>query len=367
MSAIPSLILLLVLIGTNAFFAASEIAVISANANRMKKMADEGNKRAKLLLQITDEPSDFLSTIQVGVTLSGFLASAVAADNFAVYFDEWLAFLPINKSLLHGIVLVVLNIILSYFTLVLGEITPKRIAMKYPDKLALGVVGVIWGLYKVAKPFIKLVTISTNGILRLLHIKPEDDEEKVTEEEILMMVEAGEETGSIDHNEKDMIENIFEFDDARVSEHIIDIRIVCAVPADMPLSQLLEVAAEEKYSRIPVYDENIDNILGVVHVKDLIQLAADPNRRDTKASELMRPILYVPETIQCSKLLKQFQEQKIHMAVVVDEYGGTEGIVTMEDLLESIVGNIDDEYDDQKDAMPEKKTSQQQKVLHMML
>ena len=172
MSAIPSLILLLVLIGTNAFFAASEIAVISANANRMKKMADEGNKRAKLLLQITDEPSDFLSTIQVGVTLSGFLASAVAADNFAVYFDEWLAFLPINKSLLHGIVLVVLNIILSYFTLVLGEITPKRIAMKYPDKLALGVVGVIWGLYKVAKPFIKLVTISTNGILRCFISSP---------------------------------------------------------------------------------------------------------------------------------------------------------------------------------------------------
>lgn len=367
MSVIPSILLLIVLIGTNAFFAASEIAVISINTNRMKKLAEEGNKKASLLLKITDEPSNFLSTIQVGVTLSGFLASAVAADNFAVYFDEWLAFLPINKSLLHGIVLVILNIVLSYFTLVLGEITPKRVAMKYPDKLALSVVGFIWGLYKVCRPFIKLVAASTNGILRLLHINPEDEEEKVTEEEILMMVEAGGETGSIDQDEKDMIENIFEFDDMRVSEHMTHRTEVCAVPADMPLSQLLEVAAEEKYSRIPVYEENIDNILGVVHVKDLIQLAADPSHRDQKASELMRPILYVPETIHCSKLLKQFQEQKIHIAVVVDEYGGTEGIVTMEDLLESIVGNIDDEYDDQKDALPPKQTSQQQKVLHMML
>ena len=365
MTALPSILLLFALIGVNAFFAASEIAVISINPTRMKKLAEEGNTKAALLLKITDEPSNFLSTIQVGVTLSGFLASTVAADNFAVYFDRWLSFLPINQSLLHGIVLVVLNIILAYFSLVLGEITPKRVAMKYPDQLALRVVGFIWALYKVCRPFIKLVSASTNGILRLLRINPQNEEEKVTEEEILMMVEAGGETGSIDPDEKDMIENIFEFDDMRVSEHMTHRTEVCAVPGDLPLPQLFEVAAREKYSRIPVYEDTIDNILGVVCVKDLLQLAADPARNQQTAAQLMRPILYVPETIHCSKLLKQFREQKTHMAVVVDEYGGTEGIVTMEDLLESIVGSIEDEYDDPKDALPHP-TPQQQRALRCM-
>ena len=238
MTVIPSLLLLFVLIGVNAFFAASEIAVISVNPNRMKKLSEEGNKKATLLLTITDEPANFLSTIQVGVTLSGFLASTVAADNFAVYFDRWLSFLPVNKSLLHGIVLVILNIILAYFSLVLGEITPKRVAMKYPDQLALKVVGFIWGLYKVCRPFIRLVSASTNGILRLLHIDPEDEEEAVTEEEIRLMVEAGEETGTIASDEKDMIEHIFEFDDMRVSEHMTHRTEVCAVEAGVSLPDL---------------------------------------------------------------------------------------------------------------------------------
>ena len=362
MNVIPSLLLLFVLIGVNAFFAASEIAVISVNPNRMKKLSEEGNKKAALLLTITDEPANFLSTIQVGVTLSGFLASTVAADNFAVYFDRWLSFLPVNKSLLHGIVLVILNIILAYFSLVLGEITPKRVAMKYPDQLALKVVGFIWGLYKVCRPFIRLVSASTNGILRLLHIDPEDEEEAVTEEEIRLMVEAGEETGTIASDEKDMIEHIFEFDDMRVSEHMTHRTEVCAVEAGVSLPDLLNVVTEEKYSRIPVYEETIDNILGVINVKDLLPLAADPAQQQKTAKDLMRPILYVPETIHCSKLLKQFQEQRVHMAVVVDEYGGTEGIVTMEDLLESIVGNIEDEYDDQPSS-PHPLRLQQQKVL----
>ena len=323
MNVIPSLLLLFVLIGVNAFFAASEIAVISVNPNRMKKLSEEGNKKATLLLTITDEPANFL---------------------------------------LHGIVLVILNIILAYFSLVLGEITPNRVAMKYPDQLALKVVGFIWGLYKVCRPFIRLVSASTNGILRLLHIDPEDEEEAVTEEEIRLMVEAGEETGTIASDEKDMIEHIFEFDDMRVSEHMTHRTEVCAVEAGASLPDLLNVVTEEKYSRIPVYEETIDNILGVINVKDLLPLAADPAQQQKTAKDLMRPILYVPETIHCSKLLKQFQEQRVHMAVVVDEYGGTEGIVTMEDLLESIVGNIEDEYDDQPSS-PHPPRLQQQKVL----
>ena len=341
MNVIPSLLLLFVLIGVNAFFAASEIAVISVNPNRMKKLSEEGNRKAALLLTITDEPANFLSTIQVGVTLSGFLASTVAADNFAVYFDRWLSFLPVNKSLLHGIVLVILNIILAYFSLVLGEITPKRVAMKYPDQLALKVVGFIWGLYKVCRPFIRLVSASTNGILRLLHIDPEDEEEAVTEEEIRLMVEAGEETGTIASDEKDMIEHIFEFDDMRVSEHMTHRTEVCAVEAGVSLPDLLNVVTEEKYSRIPVYEETIDNILGIINDKDFFRAYVE--RSNFELKEILQDVLFVPPKKRISEMLKDFQKSKTQMAVVTDQFGGTLGIVTVEDIVEELVGEIWDE------------------------
>ena len=349
MSALPSILLLIVLIGSNAFFAMSEIAILSANSNKMKKLAENGNKRAALLLKITDEPSDFLATIQVRVTLSGFLASAVAAENFAGYFDRWLSFLPISPALLHSIVLVLLTILLSYFTLIFGELTPKRIAMKFPDEMALGSVGILWAIYKFCRPFIRLLSASTNGLLRLLRIKPEDDEEKVTEEEILLMVEAGEEKGSIDREEKDFITNLFQFQDQRVSALMTHRTEICAVPDDTPISGLIEVTEHAHYSRIPVYEDSIDNIIGVLYIKDLVPLLKEEPFQKHTVREFIRPVLYVPQTLHSAQLLRQFREQKIHIAVVVDEYGGTAGIITMEDLLESIVGEIDDEYDRQDD------------------
>ncbi|HIQ58363.1 MAG TPA: HlyC/CorC family transporter [Candidatus Merdivicinus intestinavium] len=362
MSAIPSLILLVVLLSLNAYFAMSEIAILSINSKKIERMAEEGNKSASLLLRITDDPSDFLSTIQIGITLANLLSSAVAAENFTVYFDQWLSFLPINPSLLHSIVLVLLTLLLAYVTLIFGELTPKRIAMKSPDELALKVVKVLWVLYKICRPFIRLLTASVNLVLRLLHINPHDEEEKVTEEEIRLMVEAGEEEGTIEEREKDMIENIFELNDRRVSELTTHRTEICAISADSSLQELVEIAQKDRYSRIPVYRDTIDDIIGVIHVKDLIPLLNEGSLDGHQLLDFLRPVIYVPETVSTTNLLKQFQEQKIHMAVVVDEYGGTSGIVTLEDLLESIVGEIDDEYDEQKEAYQQSKPDSKQKI-----
>lgn len=362
MSAIPSLILLVVLLSLNAYFAMSEIAILSINSKKIERMAEEGNKSASLLLRITDDPSDFLSTIQIGITLANLLSSAVAAENFTVYFDQWLSFLPINPSLLHSIVLVLLTLLLAYVTLIFGELTPKRIAMKSPDELALKVVKVLWVLYKICRPFIRLLTASVNLVLRLLHINPHDEEEKVTEEEIRLMVEAGEEEGTIEEREKDMIENIFELNDRRVSELTTHRTEICAISADSSLQELVEIAQKDRYSRIPVYRDTIDDIIGVILVKDLIPLLNEGSLDGHQLLDFLRPVIYVPETVSTTNLLKQFQEQKIHMAVVVDEYGGTSGIVTLEDLLESIVGEIDDEYDEQKEAYQQSKPDSKQKI-----
>ncbi len=338
MSVIPSLLLLIVLIGVNAFFAMSEIAIISANATKMKNLAENGNKRAALLLKIIDAPSDFLSTIQVGVTLSGFLSSAVAADKFTGMLTSHLTFLPIPTSVLNGIVLVVITLVLSYFTLIFGELVPKRIAMKDSDKMALRVVGIIWGVYRVCRPLIKLLSASTNLILRLFGIGSQNEEEKVTEEEILMMVESGGQAGTIRKDETEMIKNIFEFDDLRVSEVMTHRTDIVALEETASLEEFKELVREEHYSRIPVYADDLDNITGMVSLRDVLLCENPPET----IKPFVKPLLYVPSTIRCSALLNQFKEKKTHLAVVVDEYGGTEGLVAVDDLLEAIVGDLDD-------------------------
>ncbi len=341
-----SILLLVVLILCNAFFAMSEIAIISIHENKMKKRAESGHKKAKLLLHITDSPSDFLATIQVGVTLSGFLASAVAAERFAGLFVSYLSFLPISLDLLHGIVLIVITLILSYFTLIFGELVPKRVALQYPDKIALSVVTVIWVFYRCAKPFVSLLAASTNGILKLFSIHT-DDEEQITEEEILLLVEEGEEKGVIEHREKTMIQNIFEFDDKKVSEVMTHRTEMVTAPAHATVKEIVDITEKEGYSRIPIYQKDFDNIIGVIYIKDLLPLISQGHNDTLSIDNHLRSIPFVPETKRCSLLLKQFQEEKIHIAIVVDEHGGTEGLVTMEDLLEVIVGDIEDEHDDE--------------------
>ncbi len=348
--SILNIALLIVLILINAFFAGSEIAIIQVNDNKVQRMAEDGHKKARLLLKLVEEPSSFLATIQIGVTISGFLASAVAADSFA---EPIVAALkdrvPIHESLLKGITVIVITLILSYFTLVFGELAPKRIALQNPERFAFRVVGPLTVLYKATRPFVWLLSTSTNGIVRLFGIDPNTEPEHVTEEEIRMMVDVGNEKGVIEESEKEMINNIFELDDITAAEIMTHRTDIFAVEATDSIADVVNLAIEEGYSRIPVYEDDLDNILGVIYVKDLLRLIGQKDVSSAQLSDFIRPSLYVPESNHVKELFKEFQEKKVQFAVVCDEYGGTSGIITMEDLLEAIVGNIQDEYDHEEE------------------
>lgn len=346
-SIIFKLVLLFVLILVNAFFAMSEIAIISLNDNLIQKQAEDGNKKAKQIVKLTENPSNFLSTIQIGVTLAGFLTSASASQSFGTMLAEKLVSLeiPIPDSIIRGFSVVLITVVMSYFSLVLGELAPKRIAMQKSEKIAFAVVGILLLVKKLTTPFVKVLSASTNLIVRLFGLDPNADEDVVTEEEIRMMVDVGQEKGVIEDLQKEMINNIFEFDDIDVSDIMTHRTDMCAVEESENLEAVIEIAIENGYSRIPVFREDPDNIIGIVYVKDLLQYVSSTLPKDKGPKDIMREAYYVPFSKNCGELFSEMSEKRISMAVVVDEYGGTAGIVTMEDLLEAIVGNIRDEYD----------------------
>ena len=346
------IILLFVLILINAFFAMSEIAIISLNDNKMQKMAAEGHKKAQQILRLTSNSSRFLSTIQVGVTLAGFLTSASASQTFAqMLADALVTVVPIPYSVLNGISIVLITIIMSYFSLVLGELAPKRIAMQAPEKVSFAVVGPLLFIAAVMKPIVQFLSFSTNCVVRLLGFDPNADEEEVTEEEIRMMVDVGEEKGVIEESQKAMINNVFEFDDMTVDDIMTHRTDITCVDVQSSIEQTLAVATEEGFSRIPVYEEDLDNIIGVIYVKDLLPYVGKALPDGKTLRDFMHQPYFVPETKCCGDLFSEMTERHIQIAVVVDEYGGTAGLVTMEDLLESIVGNIQDEYDDEEEEI----------------
>ena len=340
---------LLFLIALNGFFAASEIALISLNDNKIKIMADSGNKKAKRLVKILSEPTKVLATIQIGITLAGFFASAFAAESFA---DPLVTFVqsfdvPITEGVLKVSIVLIITIILAYFTLVLGELVPKRIAMQKSEEIAFAVIGPLSVLSKIASPFVKLLSVSTNFFVRLFGIDPNASEENVTEEEIRMMVDVGEEKGAIYEHEKFMINNIFEFNN-KTAEDIMTHRIkIVGISVTSDLTEILKVIEEEKYTRIPVYNKKIDDIVGILHVKDLLNLINnDKSTKEFVLEDYVRKPFFVPIHRKIDELFIDFQSTRTHFAVVIDEYGGTEGILTLEDILEEIVGNIFDEDDE---------------------
>lgn len=339
------LIFLFILIFFNAYFAATEIAYISLNDAKIEKMARGGDKKAIKIEKMLRNPSKFLATIQIGITLAGFLSSAFASDAFAIIIAKALnsVFPNINVETFKAISIILVTIILSYFTLVLGELVPKRIAMKYYEKIAFLTIDIIQIISIVTAPFVKLLTFSTNGISKLFGISG-TDEDIVTEEEIRMLVDEGEEKGSIKHEEKEMINNIFEFNDITAAEVMTHRKDVYAVDINSKIENILKEIDSYKYSRIPVYDETIDEVRGILFVKDLLKSMV--NKKSLKIKNIMRKAYFVSETKPINELFKDMQKNKIQMAIVIDEYGGTAGLVTMEDLLEEIVGNIFDEYDD---------------------
>ena len=341
------ILLQVVLILINAFFAATELAVVSLNSTKLRKLEEDGNKTASKLLKMVEEPSAFLSTIQVAITLAGYLGSAFAAENFSGNLSNWLyytlGFQALSLKALNTVSIIIITIILSYFTLVFGELVPKRIAMQKPYEVAKLACGVIRGMAFVLRPVIWLLSVSVNAVLRLLRLKVEAEEESVTEDEIRMMVDLGGQRGTIDEDEQEWIQNVFDFGDISVREAMTPRNDMDALPDDADDQEILEMIREYGRSRIPVYQENIDTIVGILNARDFL---LDRNSgKNTPLKELLRPAYFAPETIKADNLFKEMQKEKVHIAIVVDEYGGTEGIITMEDLLEEIVGNIYDEFD----------------------
>ncbi len=340
------IIVLAILILINAFFAATEIAFISLNDAKIEKQAKEGNKKAKQIKKMLREPSKFLATIQIGITLAGFLSSAFAADAFADDLAPMLQnLMPLGLAAWRNISIILITIILSYFSLIFGELVPKRLAMRNSEKIAFGTIGIIRAISIITAPFVKLLTASTNGVSKLFGISG-TDEETVTEEEIRMMVDVGEEKGSIKEEEKELINNVFEFNDKVVSEIMIHRKDIYAIDINSDIDNILKELDEYKYSRIPVYEENIDNIVGMLFIKDLL---ANVNKKEkVKIAKIIREPYFVSENKPIDELFRDLQKNKHQLAIVLDEYGGTAGLVTMEDIIEELVGNIFDEYDEEE-------------------
>lgn len=345
---ISQILVLILLIALNAYFAATEIAFITLNDAKVEKQAKEGNKKAKQILKMIKAPSKFLATIQIGITLAGFLSSAFASNTFADILAPALNnLIPALKiQTWHSISIVLITIVLSFFTLVFGELVPKRLAMKYYEKIAYNTIGIIKTISILTAPFVKLLTVSTNFISKIFGVS-ENEEDIVTEEEIKMMVDEGEEKGTIEEEEREMINNVFEFNDTVASEIMTHRTDIFAIDVTSDIVEELNELDEYKYSRIPVYEETIDNIIGVLYVKDLLKAFA--TKKQVKIKSLVREAYFVPESKPINEIFKDLQMNKKHMAIVIDEYGGTAGLITMEDILEELVGNIFDEYDDEKD------------------
>ena len=331
---LSQLVILVILILINAFFAASEIAFISLNDAKIEKQAKEGNKKAKQIEGMLKSPSKFLATIQIGITLAGFLSSAFASDAFAEMLAPALYNLMPFFSLTawNNISIVVITIILSFFTLVFGELVPKRLAMKYYEKISFGTIGIIRAIFILTSPFVKFLTFVTNGISKLFGVA-ESEEEQVTEEEIKMMVDQGEESG-----------NIKEEENITVSEIMRHRKDIFAVDINISNEELMEELSKEefRYSRIPVYDETIDEVKGILYVKDVLK---NINKKNFKVKNLVKEAYFVSQNRLINEVFKELQRNKTQIAIIVDEYGGTAGLITMEDILEELVGDIYDEYD----------------------
>ena len=338
------LLLILILTMINAFFAAAEMAIVSLNKNRLKMLAEEGNKKAILLEKLLEEPSKFLSTIQIGITLAGFFSSASAATGISDDFAMVLKGIGVPYS--SQIALVVITIILSYITLVFGELYPKRIALQRAESIAMFAVTPIMFISKVTKPFIRFLSFSTNLLVKLTGHETENLEEKVSKEEIKSLIEVGQEHGVINETEKEMIESIFEFDNKRAEEIMMPRTEVFLIDISWSSTEISKKLLEEQYSRIPVYEEDSDNIIGILYMKDYFLEASRHGFDNVGIRKILRTPYFVPETKNIDDLFKELQKSNNHMAILIDEYGGFSGIVTIEDLIEEVMGNIFDEYDE---------------------
>lgn len=341
------LILQLLLILINAFFASTEIAVVSLNASKLRADAEEGDKRAAKLLRLLEAPTAFLSTIQIAITLAGLLGSAFAATNFSERLTNWLVldrgFTALPAETLNTLIVILITLMLGYFTLVLGELVPKRIAMQKPMQIARIAAPVVSVLSVLMRPVIWLLSVSVTAVLRLFGLKNQAKSDIVTEEDIRMMLDESEEEGLIESAEGEMIDNIFEFNNIQIYDvmtHRVDVE---SIDVEDSREEITELIRSTGFSRFPVYEEDQDNIIGVLYVKDFFL------NQDTPLRELLKEPIFVPDSMICDDLFRKMQREHIHFAIVTDEYGSFLGVITLEDLIEEIVGNIYDEYDEKED------------------
>lgn len=331
-----------VLIGLNAVFACAEIAVISMNDNKLAKMAQEGDKRAVRLARLTSQPARFLATIQVAITLSGFLGSAFAAENFSGVLAEWLVGLGVTipVHILDSASVIIITILLSYFTLVFGELVPKQVAMRKAEPLALGMSGLISGIAAIFAPLVSFLTLSTNGVLRLFGIDPNAEEEKVSEEEIRMMVDVGSEKGTIDHEEREFIQNVFEFDDLSAEELVTHRTDVIMLDLEDTMETWKDIIFNTRHTLYPICEDSADKIVGILNAKEYFRL--EDKTREAVMKAAVSPAYFVPDTVKADILFRNMKKEKHALAVVLDEYGGMTGIITINDLVEQLVGDLGD-------------------------
>lgn len=343
---IPQLLLIVLLTTINAFFASAEMAIVSINKSKVRKLKEEGNIKAKLIEELIEEPSNFLSTIQIGITLAGFFSSASAATGISEHISKLLS--PFNIPYSNEISMICVTLILSYFTLVFGELVPKRIALKKAEKISLISVKPIYFISKIAKPFIKLLSLSTTLILKITRNNETDIEEKISEEEIKSLISQSQEDGCIERDEEEMIYSVFNFNDKTAKEIMTPRNELFAINIEDDINIILDNVLSSSYSRIPVYKDNIDNIIGILYIKDLLIEAKRVGFDNIQLKNILQKPFFTLETRRTNELFKVLKDRKVHLAILFDEYGGTVGIVTMEDLIEEIVGDIEDEYDSEE-------------------
>lgn len=351
MNTITSILLLVFLTIVNAFFAMSEVAIITLNDTKIERLAETGHKQAAKVLRLTKDNSGFLSTIQVCVTLAGFLNSAFAANSFASELAAVLENVPFIKTIANPLATVLITLLLSFFNLIFGELVPKKVGMQKAEAVSYKIVDVLLFTGKLFRPFVWLLSVTTNAVTRLIGLDPNAEQETLTEEEILMMVDVGGEKGVIEESERNMIANIFEFGDTTASEIMTHRTEIYGVELDETVPEICKLTIETGFSRLPVYEEDIDSIVGVLYVKDMLKYVGQSGSENIKARDVMRETYFIPESKRLDNLFDEMTARKQQLAVVVDEYGGTAGIVTMEDLIESILGSIQDEYDDEEDEI----------------
>ncbi|WP_231099171.1 hemolysin family protein [Streptobacillus moniliformis] len=331
--------MIVVLILINAFFSGSEMAIISINKNKLKILIDEGNEKALKLEKLMEEPANLLSTIQIGITLAGFLASASAAISLSEFLSIFLN--KISFPYYQQVSVILVTLLLSYISLVFGELIPKRLALLNPEKIALTNVNIILFVYKLFIPFIKILSFSTNLFLRIFKINENDNLDIITKQEIKMIVN----DSDIKDTERAMIEKIIDFEDKVAREIMIPRTSMFAIDIDSSINEIFSHEDLIRFSRIPVYREDLDNIVGILHTKNLLKKAYEIGFENVKINEILQEAYFVPETKKIQSLFLEMKTLKKHIVILIDEYGGVSGIVTLEDLIEEIVGNINDEYD----------------------